>query len=219
MTDDSAIPEVAPPSKSRRSMPLWPMFTVVGVCLVGTGAYFASNYLFPKEPASTVSVRPSATLLLAVQDLSRLETTELHMEKVIDLTDTQSRFFGLVQGTDAILLVASGDVSIGVDLSKLRPDDVSMDPKTKLATLRLPAPEVFSVHLDEKKTYVYRRTTSLVAQRNEQLETRARQQAVEAIEKAAREVDVTDRAKRQAERQLRVLASGLGAAETTIVWK
>jgi len=201
-------------------MPLWPMFLVVAVCLVGTAAYFASNYLFPNPPStSTLSVRPSATLLVAVQDLARLETTELHMEKVIDLTDTQSHFFGLVEGTDAILLVAAGDISLGVDLAKLHDDDVSMDPKTKVATIRLPAPEIFSVHLDEKKTYVYRRTTSIIAERNEQLETRARQQAVESLESAARETDITDRAKHQAERQLRSLATGLGASDVKIIWR
>ncbi|WP_394847706.1 DUF4230 domain-containing protein [Pendulispora brunnea] len=215
---DDVIP--SSPS-SRRAMPLWPMLLVGLVCLIGTAAYFASNYLFhaTTSTSSVVSVRPSATLLVAVRDLARLETTELHMEKVIDLTDTQSRFFGLVQGTDAILLVASGNVSIGVDLSKLREDDVSMDAKTKVATLRLPEPEIFSVHLDEKKTYVYRRTTSLIAEPNPQLETQARQQAIASIEKAARETDITDRAKRQAERQLRTLATGLGASSVNVTWR
>jgi len=194
------------------------MFLLLAVCMVGTAAYFASNYLFPKS-ASTLSVRPSAALLVAVQDLSRLETTELHMEKVIDLTDTQSHFFGLIEGTDAILLVATGDISIGVDLSKLHDEDVTLDPKTKIATLHLPAPEIFAVHLDEKKTYVYRRETSLIAERNEQLETRARQQAVDALETAARETDVMGRAKQQAERELRTLASALGASGVLVVWR
>ncbi len=199
-------------------MPLWPMFAVLGVCIVGTAAYFASNFLFPRGP-SALSVRPTANVLLAVQDLARLETTELHMEKVIDLTDTQSHFFGLVQGTDAILLVAVGDVSIGVDLTKVQAEDITIDPKTKVATLRLPEPEIFSVHLDEKKTYVYRRETSIIAERNEQLETRARQQAVDALEGAAREIDVTGRAKGQAERELKALAGALGASEVKVVWK
>ena len=140
------------------------------------------------------------------------------MEKVIDLTDQQSRFFGLIEGTDALLLVASGDVRIGVDLGKLQDDDVSLDPKTKVATLKLPAPEVLSVALDEKRTYVYRRSTSLLAERNEQLETKARQQAVESIEKAARESNVLDRSKQQAQRQLRALAMGLGASDVKFVW-
>ena len=174
----------------------------------------------PPEPApATVTVRPSATIVTAVRELARLETTELHVEKVVDLTDTQSRFFGLVEGTDAILLVASGDVTVGVDLSKLADGDVGFDPATKRATFRLPAPEVFSTRLDEDKTYVYTRTTSLVAKRNEHLEERARKEAVAAMEKAAHEDHVTERAKRQAENELRALATGLGASDVAFTWK
>src|SRR5882672_7185826 len=70
---------------------------------------------FAAEPASSRTViRPTGTILMAVRDLARLETNELHMEKVIDLTDKQSKFFGLVDTADAILLVAAGDVTIGI---------------------------------------------------------------------------------------------------------
>ncbi|MEO9235413.1 MAG: DUF4230 domain-containing protein, partial [Polyangiaceae bacterium] len=124
-------------------------------------------------PASSISVKPTNTLLVAVRDMARLETNEMHFEKVIDLTDKQSRFFGLVDATDAILLVASGDVTMGVDLGKIQDTDVAMDPQTHIATITLPAPEIFSTRLDEKQTYVYTRSTSTLAERNEQLETRA----------------------------------------------
>jgi hypothetical protein len=173
----------------------------------------------PNDPSSVVSVRPSATLLVAMMDVSKLETTELHLEKVIDLTDKQSNFFGLIEGTDNLLLVASGDVTVGVDLGKLTEGDVTMDPKTRVATIKLPPPEIFSSRLDEKRTYVYTRSTSLGARRNEQLETRARQEAVAAIEKATKESDVMERAKKQAERQLRALATALGASDVVVTWK
>ena len=68
-------------------------------------------------------------------------TTELHVEKVIDLNDKQSTLFGLIDANDAMLLVASGDVTLGVDLSKLGDGDVSMDPTTHIAKLRLPPPQ------------------------------------------------------------------------------
>lgn len=204
--------------RTKKGLPLWPLFAFAALCAIGTASYVVSLWL-PSRDETTVTARPTNTLLLAVRDLSRLETTQLHMEKVIDLTEQQRRFFGLLEGTDALLLVAVGDVTVGVDLGKLRDDDVAMDPNTKIATMRLPAPEIFSVRLDERGTYVHRRTTSLLAERDEQLESKARQRAVAAIEKAAREAGVTERAKQQAERQLCALATALGASEVQFVWR
>jgi hypothetical protein len=194
------------------------IIALLAALVVLLGGYALYEKLRP-PPASIVTVKPSPNLLLAIRDISRLETTELHFEKVIDLTDKQSRFYGLVEGTDAILLVAVGRVTIGVDLSKVTADDISFDPESKAARLRLPAPEILSSSLDEKKTYVYTRDTSLLAKRNESLETRARQEAVAAIEKAAREADVTSRAKAQAEKQLTLLVTELGASRVEISWR
>ena len=170
-------------------------------------------------PASSIEMHPSPTLLLAVRDLARLETNEMHFEKVIDLTDKQSRFFGLIDATDALLLVATGDVTMGVDLGKVGDSDIHFDPVTKSASMTLPPPEIFSTSLDEKKTYVYTRSTSALAERNEQLETRARQEAVAAIAEAAKTDEATNQAKKQAERELRALATALGAKDVTFVWK
>ena len=217
-------PSVPPPSGSKRGaggLPLWPVAGVLLLLVTGTLAYLVTSH--PQDGGAAgggkITVRPSATLLTAVRDVARLETTEVQVEKVIDLTDTQSRFFGLIETSDAILLVAAGDATIGVDLSKLRDDDVDFDPKTRVATFRLPAPEVLPSRLDEQRTYVYTRSTSLLARRNEHLETRARQEAIAAIEKAARDDELTRRAKAQAERELRSLATALGAADVQIVWR
>jgi hypothetical protein len=194
------------------------MLVVAGIAALGTAVYVAT-WQPPIPLSSTLSVRPSATLLIAIRDVARLETNELHLEKVIDLSDKQSQFFGLIEATDAILLVATGDVVVGVDLSKIDEGDVSIDPKTKVASLTLPPPQIFSSHLDESKTYVYTRSTSMTARRSDHLETKARQEAVAAIEKAARESDVMIRARGQAEKELRSLAMGLGASSVVVTWK
>jgi hypothetical protein len=202
-----------------KSVFLW---AVIGVALTAAGASFLilrTDGSPSPAPASSISVKPSNTLLVAVRDLARLETNEMHFEKVVDLTDKQSRFFGLIDATDALLLVAAGDVTMGVDLGKVGDGDVTTDPTTQIATITLPQPEIFSTRLDEKRTYVYTRTTSALAERNEQLETRARQEAVSAIEDAAKNPDATDRAKKQAERELKSLALALGAKDVHFIWK
>lgn len=196
------------------------VWVAVAVALsAGVASFFIMHSGSTPVPTSTITVKPTNTLLLAVKDLARLETNEMHFEKVIDLTDKQSRFFGLIDATDAILLVASGDVTMGVDLGKIQDTDISLDPQTQIATMTLPAPEIFSTRLDEKQTYVYTRNTSTLAERNEQLETRARQEAVSAIEEAAKNSDSSDRAKKQAERELTSLAMALGAKDVHFIWK
>lgn len=185
---------------------------------IGLALYVAMRNFAP-SPATGPVVRPTGTILMAVKDLARLETNELHLEKVIDLTDKQSRFFGLVDTADAILLIAAGDVTVGIDLTKLSADDVVVDREAGTARLTLPPPEILSVRLDEQHTYVYRRTTGLLAERNEQLESKARQEALRAIEDAARHGDVMEKARRQAERQLQQLFEKFGVTRTTIGWR
>ena len=58
-----------------------------------------------------------------------------------------------------------------------------------------------------------------LAARNEQLESKARQEALRAIEEAARHGDVMEKARRQAERQLQQLFEKFGVTRTTIGWR
>jgi len=182
--------------------------------LGGAVALVAPRLFAP--PDHVITERPTPSLLTAIREVSRLETTEVHVEKVVDLTDRQSAFFGLVEAKDALLLVAVGRAIVGVDLGKLGAEDVALDPNTGVARIELPEPEVLSATLDEDATYVFARSTDLLARRNEQLEGSARRQAQRAIEAAAKAPDVMKRARAQAERQLSALARQLGAKQVEI---
>jgi hypothetical protein len=188
---------------------------LVAATLGGALILIAPRLLAP-PPASVITERPTPSLLTAIHEVSRLETTEVHVEKVVDLTDRQSAFFGLIEAKDALLLVAVGRAIIGVDLGKLRAEDVTFDAKTGAARIELPEPEVLSAMLDEDATYVFARSTDLLARRNEHLEASARRQAQRAIEAAARTPDVMGRARTQAEKQLSALARGLGAKHVEV---
>jgi Ethanolamine utilization protein EutJ (predicted chaperonin) len=193
------------------------LLVLIALAGIGVVAYLATERAH--ERAARTVVRPTATVLMSIRDLARLETNELHMEKVVDLTDKQSRFFGLLDATDAILLIAAGDVTIGIDLTKLGDEDFVVDRETGVAHLTLPAPEVLSTRLDEEHTYVYRRSTSLLAQRNEHLESKARTEAVHAIEEAARDSAVMEKARKQAERQLKDLLEKFGIKQVIVGWR
>jgi hypothetical protein len=155
-------------------------------------------------------VRNTDTVLVAVRNLARLESVSFHMERVIDLKQEQHHAFGMLKSQDAILLIAAGDVVAGVDLSKLQASDVIVHPEQQRVELRLPPAEVLSVSLDDKRTYVHSRHTTMLTRPGLDLETRARQQAAESIKEAALQAGILERASLTASQTLRALITSLG---------
>lgn len=187
--------------------------------LVGMVCGVLVGFLFVRQqtalsvpPMSSVSsvVRPLPNVLVAVRDLARLESVSFHMERVMDLTEKQSRLFGLVEGEDAILLVAVADVTAGVDLAKLSDADIEVDQSARRVVVRLPAAEIFHSALDNQRTYVHTRRTGLLARRQEALETRARSEAERALLDAAREAGILARAEESARQTVERLVRSLG---------
>ncbi len=166
--------------------------------------------VIPPLSSSVTIVRPTPDVLVAVKDLARLESASFHMERVIDLSDKQAQLFGLLQTEDAILLVAVANVTAGVDLQKLTTNDVSADPSAKTAKITLPAPEVFHAELDNDKTYVHTRRTGALAKRQENLETRARQEAERTLVNAAVQAGLLSRASENARRAVEGVVRALG---------
>lgn len=210
--------EVDVPSGSARSRPGFNFgaavviailaFTVFSAVTMGTLAYHLSQ---PKpEPDPAPVIRRGPSVITAVRDLARLESAEFHVEKVIELKDTQRRLMGMLTAEDAMLLVAAGDVVAGVDLTKLRDGDVVVNELDNTVQIRLPRAEVFSARLDARHTYVHSRKTDTLARRNEQLEARARVHAEEAIEEAAVSGGILKRADRNARAALSTLVRAMG---------
>jgi len=183
---------------------------VVGRC---TSAPAAS------PPAVTSVERPTPSVITAVRDLARLESAEYHVERVIDLTEKQKRLFDLVEVEDALLLVAAGDVTAGVDLQKLKPEDVSVEQPSGRVVIRLPPPEILSHRLDNQRTYVHTRKTDLLARRNEALETEARRRAEESVVEAATEAGILKRARTNAAKTVEALVRSLGHAKVEVQFR
>jgi len=172
----------------------------------------------PEEEGEGVTVRPTPDVVVAMRDLARLESAEFHMERVIDLRDRQQRMFGLVEAEDAILLVAAGDVTAGVDLTQMGPGDVVADVERRSVRIVLPPPQVLSTRLDNERTFVHTRRTDVLARRNEELETRARQEAERTLHDAAVQAGILDRARRNAEQTVTLLVRSLGYEDVRVGW-
>lgn len=193
----------------------------VGLAALFVACVGGAFYVGTKTPQGTgagASLRPTPTVVLAVRDLSRLESASYHVEKVVELTDPQTKLFGLVEAKDAILLVAVGDVVAGVDLSKLSDADVQADDVAHSVRVTLPAAEVFSASLDEAQTHVYERRTDVLASRNETLEGLARTEAEKQMRQAAIDEGILARAKTNAERTVRGLLRSLGFTIVDVRW-
>jgi hypothetical protein len=172
-------------------------------------------------PATTerIEVRGPPDVILAMRDLSKLETSSFHIEKVIEITETQKSVFGLVDSKDALLLVAVGEVVAGVDLQKMDANSVKSDWAKRTVTVTLPLPEVFHARLDNEATHVYSRSTDTLAKRNEQLESKARAEAESAMREGAIKGGILGKARAQAERTVHATLRSLGFEHITVAFR
>ncbi len=193
----------------------WPA-AFVAVAAMGFGLVRPA----PPPAATHVLVeQPAPNVVKELRALGRLQTAALHLEKVVDIADHQTRLFGLLEARDSLLYVASGEVVLGVDLERLGPDDAGYDRATGVARVRLPEPEVLSSRLDEVSSHVHARHTELLARRAPELEQLARQRALTAFAAAAEEPRARELARAQAARQLEALAKAWGARELVVTWR
>ena len=121
------------------------------------------------HPTPTIIPDP-ATYITQVRALSRLETIQYSIEKVITAEIGQGTF-GFLFG-DKLLFVAHGTVIAGIDMGKMNPEDMRLD--NGVLHVRLPASEIFIATLDNDKSYVYDRQTGALTRGDQDLETTAR---------------------------------------------
>jgi len=164
------------------------------------------------NPTPTVLADP-ITIIHEIRALSRMETVQYSIEKVIT-AETGQGLFGALFG-DKLLFVAHGVVIAGVDLEKLGPQDMWLE--NGVLYVRLPEPEIFIATLDNDKSYVYDRETGLLTKGDINLETNARQVAEDAVAESALEDGILIQAGENAESYFSILFRELGYPEVIFV--
>jgi hypothetical protein len=164
------------------------------------------------HPTPTIIPDP-VTIINQVKALARLETIRYTVEKVIT-AETNQGVLGPLFG-DRLLFVAHGYVIAGIDMSKIKPEDLWLD--GTVLNVRLPAAEVLVATIDNDKSYVYDRQTGLLAKADPALETQARQVAEQEINKAALDDGILDQAMANAETYLRWFFETLGYKQINFV--
>jgi hypothetical protein len=164
------------------------------------------------HPTPTIIPDP-VTIINEVQALARLETIRYSVEKVITAETNQGALAALFG--DRLLFVAHGYVIAGIDMQKIKVEDLWLD--GNILNVRLPAAEVLVNSLDNDKSYVYDRQTGLFTQGDPSLETQARQVAEQEILKAAIEDGILENASANAQTYLRWFFETLGYKQMNFV--
>jgi hypothetical protein len=165
------------------------------------------------HPTPTILPDP-VTIINQIRPLARLETIQYTVEKIITAETGQNALAPLFG--DRLLFVGHGYVIAGVDLSKIRSEDIAYE--DGILVIRLPKAEVFVATLDNEQSYVYDRETGLLTHGDINLETAARQAAEDQIKQAALEDGILKQAQTNAELYLESLLSELGYSQVSIVY-
>lgn len=165
-------------------------------------------FLFEEQPEKTTT---GPVVVEGIQRLDQLATVRWTESVPVTKESGGTGFERLFSGEE-VLVVAVGEVEAGVNLAELGRDDVRVEGET--VTIRLPEPEILSTSLDERETRVYDRDFGLLNLRpDDDLVERARAEAEEKVEEAARENDILDTAERNAEDSIRAFVTTLGFKE------
>jgi hypothetical protein len=148
-------------------------------------------------------------VLQQVQKLQRLETCRYNGEVIVE-GDRKGMLPVWLRG-DRMLFVGRGEVVAGVDLARLRPEDVQV--QGEVVGLRLPRPEILHSGLDTRASQVHERQTGIFGGGDPQLETEVRVEAEDRIRAAALESGVLDTAEQNARETLKRQMELLGFRE------
>ena len=177
-------------------------WTVATLVVFATGIWIGFTVTRWMKTGSGLHEENTATVVEQVQNLSDLVTVKYVLEKVIILEDVKW------YGENRVLLLAHGIVKAGIDLKRIKPEDVTISGKT--ISVRLPPPQITDAYLDDKQSLVIDHTTGLLRVFDKNLEQTARQNAVDDIRRAARTDGILDEADKRAKLELALFLHNVG---------
>ncbi len=117
---------------------------------------------------------------------------------------------------DRLLLVVHGQSVAGIDLAKLRPEDVRIDSSSHSIRITLPTSQLFTTSLDNQHTRVYARSTGLLVPVDQNLESETRAKAEDQLQKAALDDGILDVARKNARATVAALLYSLGFQQVEV---
>jgi hypothetical protein len=183
---------------------IWPMAVLV---IFTGGIWFGFTVARWIKLGFGLHQENTTTVVQQVQTLSDLVTVKYVLEKVVILEDVKW------YGENRVLLLAHGIVKAGIDLKRLKADDITISGKK--IDLRLPPPQITDAYLDDPRSQVIDHTTGLLRAFDKDLEQTARQNAVDDIRRAARMDGILDEANQRARLELELFLRQAGFEQVT----
>ncbi len=146
-----------------------------------------------------------------IQRLNRLETVVYSLDTVVEGSKSSMVLPDLLAG-DRILLVVHGQSIGGIDLARLKPEDVRITENGGYRSIHvtLPTSELFVTTIDNQHTRVYARSTGLLVPVDQNLESDTRAKAQQQLQQAALADGILDTARKNARATVTTLLYGLG---------
>ena len=186
----------------------------VSIIALLAGAGLASWFFLRPGGSRTRIDAGRDAVVKEMRQLGRLETSSFTIEKIIEAKKEEGGPWRNILFGDKLLLIANGEVVAGYDLSTLSENDVEKTSGT--LRLKLPAPEILSVRLDNEKTRVYDRDQGILSRGDKDLESEARLAAEQSIRDAACTAGILREAEENAVKQLRAVLGALGYPDAVI---
>jgi hypothetical protein len=152
-----------------------------------------------------------------IQRLNRLETVVYSIDTVVEGSKSSAVLPDLLAG-DRILLVVHGQSIAGIDLAKLKPEDVRITDRDGGQSIHvtLPPSQLFLTTLDHQHTRVYVRSTGLLVPADPNLETDTRAKAEQQLQASALADGILDTASKNARATITTLLYGLGFKQVDV---
>jgi hypothetical protein len=152
-----------------------------------------------------------------IQRLSRLETVVYSIDTVVEGSKSSTVLPDLLAG-DRILLVVHGQSIAGIDLARLKPEDVRITDRDGGQSIHvtLPPSQLFLTTLDNQHTRVYVRSTGLLVPADPNLETDTRAKAEQQLQASALADGILDTASKNARATITTLLYGLGFKQVDV---
>lgn len=178
-----------------------------------TAAQSVGNFVQQLVVPATAVILPDASIIVnQVQDIARLETATVEMEKVIRADRNSEALFGALG--ESMIFVANGTIVAGIDFDELEEGDIKVvDPDT--VWIHLPKATIFEdlPVLNEEESYVADRDTGLFTRADPELETEVRRIAAQTIREEAVSTGIIDTAEQNAKIFIENFLFGLGFTE------
>jgi hypothetical protein len=185
-------------------------FVIAAVLIAGLYFIIAGvAHLSPFGGQPYTQVGP--TVVDSVRNVAKLTTVEMVEYTTVEKGNNYG-WLNWARG-DRIFLFAVARIGAGVDMDAVTTDNFTVDGDTGTVTVRLPAPEIIFVEVDNDATQVYNRDTGLFTKGDPQLESDARQVAQQVLVNSAMEHGIMDRATENAKVTIENFLRGLGYTE------